>query len=309
MPSPKNRTNVEVLGPQKRRRWSPQEKLAMVQQSYEPGYSVSLVARQHGVNANQLFLWRKQHQQGELTPVAVGQNNTQPMQLYAATTGWSIEVSYPQNLVSKTYLSYRKAGSTGDWTTPTNLEAFQSAFGSAHRFDIAKLNLGEGGYEYRITNLENGAATAREVGSGTFTIYGPNTPDKESYPPIPGGVSQGSSLIDGQAYRVLQWPKPGTDWTVTFRYRPAGSTGDYIERTTGNGLFAYGDGRTSGMGIGMQGIALNLGAGNFEYEVVAKNAATGAELRSTGNVNTPGDFSVRNVTPAIYSNNNNVQNR
>ena len=48
MPSPKNRTNVEVLGPQKRRRWSPQEKLAMVQQSYEPRYSVSLVARQHG---------------------------------------------------------------------------------------------------------------------------------------------------------------------------------------------------------------------------------------------------------------------
>ena len=45
MPSPKNLTNVEVLGPQKRRRWSPQEKLAMVQQSYEPGYSVSLVAR------------------------------------------------------------------------------------------------------------------------------------------------------------------------------------------------------------------------------------------------------------------------
>lgn len=81
MPSPKNLTNVEVLGPQKRRRWSPQEKLAMVQQSYEPGYSVSLVARQHGVNANQLFLWRKQHQQGELTPVAVGESTVPAAQL------------------------------------------------------------------------------------------------------------------------------------------------------------------------------------------------------------------------------------
>ena len=38
MPSPKNLSNVEVLGPQKRRRWSPEEKLAIVQQGYEPGY-------------------------------------------------------------------------------------------------------------------------------------------------------------------------------------------------------------------------------------------------------------------------------
>ncbi|MCO8252171.1 IS3 family transposase [Comamonas thiooxydans] len=81
MPSPKNLTNVEVLGPQKRRRWSPQEKLAMVQQSYEPGYSVSLVARQHGVNANQLFLWRKLHQQGELMPVAAGESTVPAAQL------------------------------------------------------------------------------------------------------------------------------------------------------------------------------------------------------------------------------------
>ena len=81
MPSPKNLTNVEVLGPQKRRRGSPQEKLAMVQQSYEPGYSVSLVARQHGVNANQLFLWRKLHQQGELMPVAAGESTVPAAQL------------------------------------------------------------------------------------------------------------------------------------------------------------------------------------------------------------------------------------
>jgi transposase len=29
---------------------------------------VAIVARRHGVNANQVFLWRRQHQRGELRP-------------------------------------------------------------------------------------------------------------------------------------------------------------------------------------------------------------------------------------------------
>ncbi len=53
---------IDVLGPEKRRRRSVQEKIAIVQQSFEPGMTVSLVARQHGVAASQLFLWRKQYQ-------------------------------------------------------------------------------------------------------------------------------------------------------------------------------------------------------------------------------------------------------
>ncbi|EQC4570771.1 transposase [Escherichia coli] len=51
---------IDVLGPEKRRRRTTQEKIAIVQQSFEPGMTVSLVARQHGVAASQLFLWRKQ---------------------------------------------------------------------------------------------------------------------------------------------------------------------------------------------------------------------------------------------------------
>lgn len=62
---------IDVLGPEKRRRRSVQEKIAIVQQSFEPGMTVSLVARQHGVAASQLFLWRKQYQEGSLTAVAV----------------------------------------------------------------------------------------------------------------------------------------------------------------------------------------------------------------------------------------------
>ena len=31
----------------------------MVRETYEPGMTVSLVARRHGINPNQLFHWRK----------------------------------------------------------------------------------------------------------------------------------------------------------------------------------------------------------------------------------------------------------
>lgn len=64
---------VEVLGPQRRRRWSPEEKLAIIRESYEPGKSVSLVARLHGVNPNQLFHWRKLHESGGLLAVGAGE--------------------------------------------------------------------------------------------------------------------------------------------------------------------------------------------------------------------------------------------
>ena len=39
------------------------KKIAIVQQSFEPGMTVSLVARQHGVATSQLFLWRKQYRE------------------------------------------------------------------------------------------------------------------------------------------------------------------------------------------------------------------------------------------------------
>ena len=43
---------IDVLGPEERSRRTTQEKIAIVQQSFEPGMTVSLVARQHGVAAS-----------------------------------------------------------------------------------------------------------------------------------------------------------------------------------------------------------------------------------------------------------------
>ncbi|EOC7038502.1 IS3 family transposase, partial [Escherichia coli] len=75
---------IDVLGPEKRRRRTSQEKIAIVQQSFEPGMTVSLVARQHGVAASQLFLWRKQYQEGSLTAVAAGEQVVPASELAAA---------------------------------------------------------------------------------------------------------------------------------------------------------------------------------------------------------------------------------
>ncbi|EFH6743233.1 IS3 family transposase, partial [Escherichia coli] len=51
---------------------------------FEPGMTVSLVARQHGVAASQLFLWRKQYQEGSLTAVAAGEQVVPASELAAA---------------------------------------------------------------------------------------------------------------------------------------------------------------------------------------------------------------------------------
>jgi transposase len=39
----------------------------MIQKTYAPGMSVSLVARQHGIAPNQLFSWRRLYAKGALS--------------------------------------------------------------------------------------------------------------------------------------------------------------------------------------------------------------------------------------------------
>ena len=65
---------VEVItSVQRRRRWSAEEKARMVQETYAPGMTVSLVARQHGVAPNQLFSWRRLYAEGALSAVSAGE--------------------------------------------------------------------------------------------------------------------------------------------------------------------------------------------------------------------------------------------
>ena len=62
----------------KRRRWPEALKRRLVAETLEPGASVSVVARRHDVNANQLFGWRQQFAGSppvpamELLPIEIG---------------------------------------------------------------------------------------------------------------------------------------------------------------------------------------------------------------------------------------------
>jgi len=60
------------LKDQRRRRWTPADKAALVRRTYEPGMSVTLEVRQEGVAASLLFQWRKLDRQGAVTIVSAG---------------------------------------------------------------------------------------------------------------------------------------------------------------------------------------------------------------------------------------------
>jgi transposase len=59
-------------------------KRQVVEATFQPGASVSLIAREHDVNANLVFRWRHQYQEGLFGPV--GQSTTLlPVQVIEAT--------------------------------------------------------------------------------------------------------------------------------------------------------------------------------------------------------------------------------
>ena len=58
MPEPVRRIEV-FTGAGRRRSWSPEEKTAIIAESYVEGDSVCAVARRHGLTPQQLFTWRR----------------------------------------------------------------------------------------------------------------------------------------------------------------------------------------------------------------------------------------------------------
>jgi len=53
----------------------------MVRESLEPWQSVSVLVRRNGINANQLFHWRKLYQDGCLSAVSAGETVAPPSEL------------------------------------------------------------------------------------------------------------------------------------------------------------------------------------------------------------------------------------
>ena len=92
------------------RRWrSVAEKRQIVELTLEPGASVALVARAHGLHANQVFKWRRAFERGELVeagaastallPVTIAapveREVREPAALQQPMTSGSIHIEFP----------------------------------------------------------------------------------------------------------------------------------------------------------------------------------------------------------------------
>ena len=73
----------ESKAKQRRRARSKQERRQIVEETLKPDASVSLVARAHDVNANQLFKWRKLYREGrlDLKPASNSANKLLPVKI------------------------------------------------------------------------------------------------------------------------------------------------------------------------------------------------------------------------------------
>ncbi len=61
-----NEASEKNTGKRKRRRWSEAERRQIVEETLVAGASVARVAQAHGVNANQVFSWRRLYRRGLL---------------------------------------------------------------------------------------------------------------------------------------------------------------------------------------------------------------------------------------------------
>jgi transposase len=57
---------IEVLGTERRRRWSLQDKLQIVEETLQPGVTVTEVARRHSLAPSVVFTWRRLAREGRL---------------------------------------------------------------------------------------------------------------------------------------------------------------------------------------------------------------------------------------------------
>ena len=97
MSAPRQRIEV-ITGVERRRRWSLDQKRAIVLESQRPGVSVLAIARKHGIGTGQLYSWRRRLRGGG-TSVAVGFARVELPEVSAAEPSASaaglIEIALP----------------------------------------------------------------------------------------------------------------------------------------------------------------------------------------------------------------------
>ena len=82
-----------------RRYRSKQERRRIAEESLQPGASVAVVARGHGVNANQVFHWRKLLRQGRLDLKPVSSTQLMPVRIAEVIEGTTRPVVQPAGMI------------------------------------------------------------------------------------------------------------------------------------------------------------------------------------------------------------------
>jgi transposase len=88
--------SIQQVGATRQRR-SIAKKRKIVEQTMQPGASVTRVAQQHGVKAHQVFYWRNLYRQGRLNEERTASISLLPVQVAEATASKSVELEARRN--------------------------------------------------------------------------------------------------------------------------------------------------------------------------------------------------------------------
>jgi transposase len=87
---------IQQVGATRQRR-STAKKREIVEQTMQPGASVTRVAQQHGLKANQVFYWRNLYRQGRLGVESTGSISLLPVRVAEATGSRIVEPTAKRN--------------------------------------------------------------------------------------------------------------------------------------------------------------------------------------------------------------------
>ena len=100
--SPRRPRRIEVIsGPERRRDWPDERKIALAAKALIPGVNVSAIAREHDINPQQLFGWRKRFHV-EAMALLVGEQSTGTTDFAPVLIAAATNVAAPVPPVSST---------------------------------------------------------------------------------------------------------------------------------------------------------------------------------------------------------------
>jgi transposase-like protein len=96
---------VEAAAPSRKRlRRTREEKRRIVEATFVPGASIARVAREHGVNANQVFQWRHEYRKGALGVRQQAQSKLLPVTVTAEPNSVTLSGTAPVDVLHATLL-------------------------------------------------------------------------------------------------------------------------------------------------------------------------------------------------------------